>query len=196
MKLKRIFAYIIDIYIVSFISAMLFGLIPFFKDDFNNYLNSTKEYSDILLNSTSGSSDIDEEELIDIEYDIEIQSKPILFMRTGLLLLYFGVIGYLWKGQTLGKKIFKLQIVPNKRESLNPGLFILRSILVTNLIPEVASLLVLILCSKGTWYDATLIISNISYFLRFLMLGFVIFRDDERGLHDLICDTKVISTKK
>ncbi len=195
MKIKRLLAHFIDIYIVSFIAALLFGLLPVFNDEYNDYISSTKEYTDILLHSTSGSSDIDEDELIDIEYNIETQSKPILFMRTGLLLLYFGVISYLWKGQTLGKKLFKLQIVPNKGENLNPGLFILRSVLVTSLIPEIASLIVLITCSKTTWYNASLIISNISYFANFIIFGFILFRDDERGLHDLLCNTKVISTK-
>ena len=196
MKLKRIFAYLIDLFIISFLAAFIYSMVPVFADNNEEYEKTVNEYYDLLVNDTSGSADISEEDLINLTYNMQILTKPLLFIRAGLLILYFGVIAYIAKGQTLGKKLLKLQVVSNDGGNLNPGLFILRSIIVTNFIPEIIGLITLIVCSKNTWFEINNVLTNISYLIYFLLLGFMIFRDDERGLHDLIAKTKVISTKK
>ena len=127
---------------------------------------------------------------------MQVATKPLLIIRIGVLILYFGVLAYLLKGQTLGKKILKLQVVPNKGSTLNPGLFILRSVIITNLVFETISLILLIYCSKNTYFEYNSLIANLGDLLYIIIIGCIILRDDERGLHDLICNTKVISTKK
>lgn len=196
MKLKRIFAYIIDIVIVSFISTLVF-MLPIFKSSYKEYNNMNTEYLEMAQEiATSGSSDIDENKLLDLQYSMYKTSSTLLIIRLGVIFLYFGIIGFLFKGQTLGKKILGLRIVSVDDGSINPGLFILREVLVINFIPELISLLILVTCSKGVWLDVVNYSSYASYITTFLLVGFMIFRDDERGLHDIICKTKVIDTKK
>ena len=194
MKLKRIIAYIFDIFLVSIISSLAFSLFTS-SEKLNEYEDLYNESAEVLFNV--GSGEVSEDTLIDLTYRMQLATKSSQIINIGLLIIYFGVFGYLKKGQTLGKKIMNIKVAPvgNKKE-LNPSLYMLRSVLVTNLIPKLIALIALLVCSKNTWYEITNITSNISSLLLFIMVGFMIFRDDERGLHDLICQTKVISTKE
>lgn len=191
MKIKRIVAYLIDYIIIAFIVNLIFTA-PIFENYYNKYEETTKEYVEFFFNDTSGSSDISEEDLINYLYNIEFYGKPQLFMQLGISLLYFGVLAYLLKGQTLGKKVMKIKVVPITGQNLNVSRFMLRSVLVSNAIPELLSALAILFCTRENWYIYQNIISYIQYGLYFLMIGFMIYRDDERGLHDLIGGTKVV----
>lgn len=193
MKLKRITAYILDILFVYFIAAALF-MLPIFKNDYKNYMDTTTEYIEYIATLGSGEADRDIE--LDYVYSISKSSQPLSIITCGLLFLYFGIFAYILKGQTLGKKIMKLKVVPDKGKSLDVNLFMIRAIILTNLLPKIASIIVLTKLSPSNWLIAENIISEISNIITFLILGFMIFRDDERGLHDLICKTKVVESNK
>lgn len=193
MKLKRITAYILDILFVYFIAAALF-MLPIFKNDYKNYMDTTTEYLEYIATLGSGEADRDIE--LDYVYSISKSSQPLSIITCGLLFLYFGVFAYILKGQTLGKKIMKLKVVPDKGKTLDVNLFMIRAIILTNLLPKIASIIVLTKLSPSNWLIAENIISEISNIITFLILGFMIFRDDERGLHDLICKTKVVESNK
>lgn len=193
MKLKRITAYILDILFVYFIAAALF-MLPIFKNDYKNYMDTTTEYIEYIATLGSGEADRDIE--LDYVYSISKSSQPLSIITCGLLFLYFGVFAYILKGQTLGKKIMKLKVVPDKGKNLDVNLFMIRAIILTNLLPKIASIIVLTKLSPSNWLIAENIISEISNIITFLILGFMIFRDDERGLHDLICKTKVVESNK
>lgn len=193
MKLKRITAYILDILFVYFIAAALF-MLPIFKNDYKNYMDTTTEYIEYIATLGSGEADRDIE--LDYVYSISKSSQPLSIITCGLLFLYFGVFAYILKSQTLGKKIMKLKVVPDKGKNLDVNLFMIRAIILTNLLPKIASIIVLTKLSPTNWLIAENIISEISNIITFLILGFMIFRDDERGLHDLICKTKVVESNK
>lgn len=191
MKIKRVLAYIIDIFIVSIISAAIF-MLPIFKNEYNEYNEIYNEYNELLLNS--GSSDVSIEQQENFIYNTSKSSQSLMIITSGLLFCYFGILAYILKGQTIGKKIMKIKIVSNNEKELNPNLFILRAILVTNLIPRIISIIALAYLKQSAWLEIENIITIISNTITFLIIGFIIFRDDERGLHDIICNTKVIST--
>lgn len=193
MKLKRITAYILDILFVYFIAAALF-MLPIFKNDYNVYMDTTTEYIEYI--ATLGSSEAEPDIELDYVYEINKSSQPLSIITCGVLFLYFGVLAYILKGQTMGKKIMKIKVEPIKGKNLDGNLFMIRTIILTNLLPKIASIIVLAKLSPTNWLIAENIISDISNIITFLILGFMIFRDDERGLHDLICKTKVVEATK
>ena len=196
MKLKRIIAYFIDFMIVTMISSMIFTL-PIFKENYNEYNSLYEEYSEVLIEQmNSGSAEVDDELLNSITYDITKASTPSLIIRISTLILYFGIFAYFLKGQTIGKKIFKIKVTNLEGELPSPGLFVLRSVIITNAIPEIISLFILILGSKNLYLATYNYTSYITMIIYFVIIGFIIFRDDERGLHDVICKTKVIENKE
>ncbi len=192
MKLKRIFTYFIDLFFVSLISSIIV-MIPIFKYDHVKVEEQTNElYSSIL---ETGSADVDEDILVTGLYNLERSSTSLTAITTFVTFIYFGVAAFINNGRTLGKMIMKIKVVPIKGNKLNPGLFILRTLLITSIIPNLISVISIFYLSPNTWYNLTGIISQIQEFFFLIILGFMIFRDDERGLHDLICQTKVIDTK-
>lgn len=192
MKLKRIFTYFIDLFFVSLISSIIV-MIPIFKYDHVKVEEQTNElYSSIL---ETGSADVDEDILVTGLYNLERSSTSLTAITTFITFIYFGVAAFINNGRTLGKMIMKIKVVPIKGNKLNPGLFILRTLLITSIIPNLISVISIFYLSPNTWYNLTGIISQIQEFFFLIILGFMIFRDDERGLHDLICQTKVIDTK-
>ena len=192
MKLKRIFTYFIDLFFVSLISSIIV-MIPIFKYDPVKVEEQTNElYSSIL---ETGSADVDEDILVTRLYNLERSSTSLTAITTFITFIYFGVAAFINNGRTLGKMIMKIKVVPIKGNKLNPGLFILRTLLITSIIPNLISVISIFYLSPNTWYNLTGIISQIQEFFFLIILGFMIFRDDERGLHDLICQTKVIDTK-
>jgi len=192
MKLKRLIAYFIDVIIVSVLSVFILSFLPFVSFDMNAYTEKMHSYNDYILRSTTGSADIDEEELIQKSYDLEKMSQTLTILTTGMMLFYFGIVGFVFEGQTLGKKIMKIKIVAIHDEKLQPGLFLLREIILLNIIPKVLLILVTILSDVDTWYSLSNVLNNISYIFMFIVYGFIIFRDDERGLHDITGRTKVV----
>ena len=80
--------------------------------------------------------------------------------------------------------------------NLRPGLFILRSIIVNNILFDSISVLSLILGSKGVWLLVNSLVSIISYLIMFILLIFMFVRDDGRSLHDLLCKSAVILEKE
>ena len=193
MKIKRIFAYLLDIFFVSLISSLIV-MIPIFNYNAPAIQEKTNEMYDSLLNT--GSSDPDENILIERLYDLEKESSSLTVVTAFVTFIYFGVIGFINNGQTLGKMITKLRVVPVKDNKLNPGLYIIRTLLITSIIPQIINIASLSLMNANTWYNLTGIVSQVQEFFFLIILGFMIFRDDERGLHDIICQTKVIEAKK
>ena len=193
MKIKRIFAYLLDIFFVSLISSLIV-MIPIFNYNAPAIQEKTNEMYDSLLNT--GSSDPDEDILIEKLYDLEKESSSLTVVTAFVTFIYFGVIGFINNGQTLGKMITKLRVVPVKDNKLNPGLYIIRTLLITSIIPQIINIASLSLVNANTWYNLTGIVSQVQEFFFLIILGFMIFRDDERGLHDIICQTKVIEEKK
>lgn len=191
MKIKRVFAYIIDYGIVYLISALLL-MIPVFSYDQEKYLEYYKEYTTIPEQIT--------EETINNQYTILYKmtklSKNSLVIEGIVTFTYFGIVAYLLKGQTIGKKAQKIKVVPLEGKELNPHLFMLRSVILTNLIPKIASIIAIMTLKEKQWILASGIISNISLTITFILIAFLIFREDERSLHDIICKTKVIEVNK
>lgn len=191
MKIKRVFAYIIDYGIVYLISALLL-MIPVFSYDQEKYLEYYKEYTTIPEKIT--------EETINNQYTILYKmtklSKNSLVIEGIVTFTYFGIVAYLLKGQTIGKKAQKIKVVPLEGKELNPHLFMLRSVILTNLIPKIASIIAIMTLKEKQWILASGIISNISLTITFTLIAFLIFREDERSLHDIICKTKVIEVNK
>ena len=189
MKIKRVVAYLLDFFLVTFISTLIFYL-PIFHKDFEEYNNYSQTEVDIVMGKDE--KEYSEDELNTLEYNLNRSMLPVLIINLGMLNIYFGVLQYCFNGQTLGKKLMKIRVVSNEKKKINPSLFMLRSVLVSNSIPSLINILLLLFVSKETWVEYYSYCGLLQSTLTLLMIGFMLFREDGRGLHDLISNTKVI----
>ena len=111
-------------------------------------------------------------------------------------LLYFGVFQYFLKGQTIGKKILKLKVVSSSSKKINILNFILRSLIVNNVLLNIVGVIFLATSSKKVYLQADSILGTIVSIIEAVIIFLVLTRDDMRGLHDLLFNTKVISLEQ
>lgn len=197
-SLKRIIAYLIDILIVSIVVTPFINIkaINPYIDDYNTYY---EEYTELIEDANNGDIDTNSDEykdkVIDLNYKIAEYKVVNSSISVVSLIIYFVIIQYFLKGQTIGKKILKLRIVSNKDKELNIGNYFVRSLILNNIIFSIILIGGVYLLGKTSYYNLSMVISYLQLLVMSIIILMVVLRRDNRGLHDIIAGTKVISTE-
>ena len=107
--------------------------------------------------------------------------------------LYLGVVQWLMKGQTLGKKLFKLKVVNKNDVDKKVPLwnYLLRAVFVSELLLIGTDLILAMVLDLNPYLTANYWISNLRYIYEMAFLIVLIIRDDQRSVHDLLLNTRV-----
>lgn len=111
-------------------------------------------------------------------------------------ILYFGLLQWLLKGQTIGKKIFKLRVINDNGKSVPLWKFIVRAILIAEIIIIGLDLILVLVLNKNSYLVANYHIANFKYLYEMAFLVCMIIRDDQKSLHDLLLHTRVLRFDK
>ena len=192
MKAKffdRLTAYIIDVIIISLITSIIFTSIPTNNKELEKQLSSLQD--EVLSNN------ITYEEFIDEYQDLYYKNKKDTMTQSAITLTitiaYFVIFQYMNKGQTIGKKILHLRVVDNNTEkplSIFKGL--IRSLLIWNILSGTLGIALIYILNKESYITSYLIISSLESIFIFITAMFTLYRKDNRGLHDIIINSKVI----
>ena len=189
--LKRLGAFLIDYFIVTFLLSLI--TIGFKTDS-----GLTKEANDLVNSYAKEEISIDEynEKVVDINYRLQKGNVWVNGISCALYIGYFVVFGYLNKGQTLGKKLFKIKVVKGENVRVDLKGMILRSLFIYGIISTFYASIFVNLLDANKFNIGGTIISYIEYF--FIMISFfmALYRKDKRGLHDIIANTSVVSEVK
>lgn len=112
------------------------------------------------------------------------------------ILLYFVVFQFYFNGQTLGKKIMKLKVISNNDKELTIFNFFIRSLIVNEVFLNTLNIIFLIILSKNSFITYNQIIYVITYIIEMAIISTILFDKNNRGIHDYICNTKIIEDKK
>lgn len=196
MKAKffdRLTAYIIDVIIISLITSILFTSIPTNNKELEKQLSSLQD--EVLSNN------ITYEEFVDEYQDLYYKNKKDTMTQSAITLTitiaYFVIFQYMNKGQTIGKKILHLRVVDNNTEkplSIFKGL--IRSLLIWNILSGTLGIVLIYILNKESYITSYLIISSLESIFIFITAMFTLYRKDNRGLHDIIINSKVIKEGK
>lgn len=189
-SLKRIIAFVIDIVIVSLVVSLI-NLLPLdpYKD---KYKDAYEKYNEVVQKSTEDEKNDYKDEIIELNYEVyKYRTYSSMFSATALI-LYFGVLPLVMNGQTLGKKIMKLRVVSNNEKKLNFWKYLIRIVILNNIWLSLINVGAVYVVSGVKFYYVTYIISMLSSLIYMLNLIMVMFRKDNRGLHDMVAGTKVI----
>ena len=188
---KRILAYLIDIFIVICIATILTIFIPVSEE----YTNQMNELNAVLEDYSSG--DISETEYLekfnDISYIVNKESVQVSIVSVVLSTIYFVVLAYYMNGQTFGKKIMKIQVVSANSKKLTMNNYLIRSLLVDSILINTISIVTILFLEKSSYLKVYDVISTIFGAVYVIIFAMFLFRQDGRGLHDLLANTKVIS---
>lgn len=194
---KRVAAYFLDVLILSTIALLLTSL-SFINPYQTKYSEVREEYNELIdkYEDEKISSEDYEEKLIEYGYKMDRYSIVNASITTTILLIYFGIIQYFTKGETIGKKIFKLKLVHKDQNSkLKLWQVLVRSILINNIIFRIILIIGVLLLNQKPYSTFATTINLIMATIESAIFVMVMLRNDGRGLHDILAKTKVISTK-
>ena len=161
-------------------------------DSYEDKKITEEEYENIINKSNIEYSKIE----TDYSYKLIKYSSIPTIINILCILMYFVVIQYYLNGQTLGKKLMKLRVVKNKDKELTIFNFLIRSLLVNEVLINICNVIFLLVLSKNNYIIYNQIIYVITYIFEMAIIFTITFDKNNRGLHDYICNTKVIEDKK
>ncbi len=194
MSLKRLLAFMFDLILISIVSSLIF--ISFFKSQWQEVSNKSEELAEIIRTTGSTGLESKTKELEDKSYEYNLSSSTNTIINISLQIGYFIFLQYFLNGQTIGKKLFKLRVKPIKEKKLNTSLFVLREIIILGLPFQILDVVLILATSQNTYLKFNPLISNAKFILYLAIIGTIIFRNDERALHDLVGNTKVVFEKE
>lgn len=153
---------------------------------------SKGEYKNIL--------ELYEKDFTKMSEDYNYKLGKLSYKDTLIILLctlfYFAIVQYFLKGQTIGKKLFKIKVVSINKNEVSIINYIIRSLIVNNVFLNLLGIVFLLLAPKQTYLTLNNILSIIVSLTEGIIIYLILTREDSRGLHDLLVKTKVISLDK
>ena len=190
---KRVIAYVIDFIIVTFVATLLTYYLPETKQ----YEKSLDEYTSLISDITSEKVSNDEfvSRTNDVIYEINQHSITVTIVTTVLTIVYFVVVAYFMNGQTIGKKLMKLRIVSENKNKLTMNNYLMRGLIVNAILMNVLGIIFLLGFNKTIYLKLNDIMTYVFGIVYIITFGMILFRDDRRGLHDIIGNTQVVAVK-
>ena len=190
--IQRFAAFIIDIMIVSLIAS-------FISTPFINASNSeklTKQSSELVEKVMAG--EIDQKAYIKeasvITYQIDKNNALYTIINIIFGFVYFVIFQFYKKGQTIGKQIFKIKVDSNDGV-LNINQMIARGLLIDMILFDLIRFAFCMFGSSKSYFLGYSSVMMVEIIVLSLCGFMVMFKKDRRGLHDILCNTKVVNVK-
>lgn len=190
--MQRLLAYFIDLIIVSVVVSLFTVFI-----DSGRLNNLNKELTDTMnqvVNNSDEKINVEEmnEKILDLEYQIQRESVLVNSINVVIILGYFVVFQYLYKGQTLGKKLFKIRIVDKNNKNLSFWSMLYRNMITQGILPTFLSLITIVMLSKNGYMELYFVINSLMSAFVITCALMILYRKDRRGLHDMMAGSIVV----
>ncbi len=193
IKVKRIGAYIID-YLFVFLLITMLSQIRVLNPSYEEYAESYVRYEEIMNDLTVDNAVeiAKSKEYMQVNYDLSRYSVSISIISLVVYLAYF--VGFQkWNNnQTLGKKLFNIQVVGNENKKVGWLQLLWREVVLYNIIWEVLAIVSIWVFNYEGYMYASSLLTFIAGAIIWVNIFFVVIRNDSRGIHDLLAKTKVV----
>lgn len=193
---KRICAYIIDIAIVSFILFM-FSKINMLNPNIDKINSVQSEYEKYIETIAKEEADVtkllNDDKVQNYIYELAKLQVPTSILNVVITFGYFVVFQFFNKGQTIGKKFMKIRVKSTKGDKLSFMQVFGRSLLINEILISTLIIIFVSCLSQSAYFNARKILELIDMVIVYGSLGFMMFRSDGCGIHDLLVHTCVIN---
>ena len=187
---KRLLAYIIDVAILGIVLFLTNIIIP--KNNDIKNLNIELD----ALNEQYLNQEVSFEEYLndysEISYELDRQNSIYTVVNIVFVIGYFIVLPYFSKGQTIGKKIFKVKVVKQDGKLTITSL-IVRNLIINGLAYLLITLLLLYTLPAYIYFITTSILSIIQLILMIIITIGIIKNNSNLIIHDRLSHTKVVN---
>jgi uncharacterized RDD family membrane protein YckC len=190
---RRLGAYLIDVIIIMIVVSLFSRFLPNSdKIDALNNANSNllTDYSKILQEGDVDKINDFSALITDYNYELTKLSLYTNLSTIVLYILYFvGFQGYN-NGQTVGKRLLKIEIVDDEDNNPNFKQLLIRGIILYPMVLSLLDTMLIHVLSKSSYISCSNVIAYIQYALYFVCFITVVFAG--RGIHDKLAGTRVI----
>lgn len=191
---RRGLAYLLDFLFITIISTLV-AQIAFINPNRDKYIEEYNKYQDIISNTENLKEVIKSNEYKTVVYNISKYGVTYTLVEAALLIGYFVIFQRSTNGQTLGKKIFKIKIVSNDGKNIKLWQLFVRSLFLYNILVDIICGVGVIFMSQNVYSNFNMIVSTIYELISYTTIIMLVFRNDGRGLHDIVAGTKVVDLK-
>lgn len=186
---QRTGAYLIDIIITSFIlSIICLG----FGNTSSNIQEKMQELDNKLRSAEITNEDYINEYKV-LLYDYQKENTLQSSISVALTIAYFVIFQYMNKGQTLGKMLLKLRIVnKDNQKPISIHVGFIRSCFILSIISNIILVIAPYIININGFIYSYITLIIIDGILLLTTILFILYRNDHRGLHDIITNTIVI----
>ena len=185
--IQRALAYLLDIFILSFIfSIITIG----FKPNTEIEEKNNEVYDNYIKGEITAEQYL--EEYTDVLYDMQKANALPNAINTVLIIAYFIVFQYLNKGQTIGKKLLKIKIVNEDKKEISLKQMLIRGIMIYSILSSLINIILFFNVSRKVYMTSYLSIGAIESLILFLSAIFILYRNDKKALHDIVSKSIVI----
>ena len=191
---QRIFAFLIDLVLLSMITSLITMFIP--MND-----TATKLYDEqnrVLEGYVEGSVSMEEyvNQMVDLGYDIsnDISKQTVIISIVGVVisLLYYVVYPCYNNGQTFGKKLMKIKIKKTNDKELSMNDLLIRSMINNSILVNIITIALVLFLSKDLYLSMSSLLSSVQYLVLIISLIMIAFTKNAQGLHDKVAKTEVV----
>lgn len=189
---KRLLAYLIDLFILSFLVVIIISI--FNIDNNGTLISLNKELTNIEEEYIESRITFNDyiKEYASINYMIDKQEFFVNIINAILIICLYILVPYFLDGQTIGKKILKIKIVKNNNKKLDLNTLIIRSILINYLGYMLITLGLIFILNSFSYFIVGLILTILELLLVIISSFMVLYKSEKRGIHDILVNTKVI----
>lgn len=197
IKFRRFSAYLID-YLFIFLLITMISQIRIINPTYDEYVDAYERYVEIYNDLTvENVLEITENsQYKEVNYDLNRYSVSVSIIS---LLVYFAYfVGFQkWnKNQTLGKKMFNLEVVSDTDKTVSWWQMLIREIIIYNLVLELLSIISVFVFNYQGYWIASNVLMLMAGLILWISVFFILFRKDGKGIHDLLAKTRVIGKEE
>lgn len=196
LTLKRVMAYLMDFLFITILVSFIVN-IKIINPYLDKYRETYDKYNKLIIDVNENKLDTESDEyktkMVDLTYDLNKYRVVSASISSILFLGYFGALQYILNGQTLGKKIMKIKVTSVSDKKLTILNFLTRSVILNNILFSIILIVGVYVFNKNNYYNLSLIITYIELLVMSLIVLMIVLRKDNRGLHELITNTKVVA---
>ena len=191
---KRIIAFIIDFAVVALISTLIMYVLP-----------ENKKYQEVIDNNRILQEKLVNKEITNKEYVTESMNLTYDSYKTGtvenivtisVMIIYFTCFLTFNHGKTLGKMAMKYEIKTKDNKDPNILQSLGRTVLITRVFGDIITIILVYSLSRKAFVSSFNYVDMVITTLWLSCPFFSMFREDGRGVHDLIVGTKTVNRRK